>query len=407
MISHLRIENYQSHALTDIELSPTVTVFTGESDQGKTAVLRALRKVLRNTPTGDFFIRWNQKVCRVQVTVNGVDVERVVGTKKTGLNTYTVGVDAYNNFGTSVPEEVRIALGIADVQVFEKDKIDFNIHTQHEGEFLVGKSGVESLRGRIFARITGSDVVNRAIAKKNSDLRAAKQEIVRQREQQVLFQSEVDALAYVEQLGTILVLAEQQLASSLLLVDKIDTLSYVGDALYDVESQIRVATEELDVRPELSAQPLDDLTRKVITLRAILNDLRATFARIKVLRAVETLPAIDVQEVDVHTGRVKELQRILLELRTTWSKISRLTVIEKQDVSLDIQPVQEAQKRVVSVKELGTAVAELDEYIQTAQRQSVVNERAAVVAEQEYAALRQELGVCPTCDRPFEEEGHE
>ena len=363
MISRLRIENYQSHALTDIQLSPTVTVFTGESDQGKTAVLRALRKVVRNTPVGDFFIRWDQKACRVLVEVNGVAVERVVGVRNSGLNTYTVGADAYNNFGTSVPEEVRIALGVADVQVFDKDKIDFNIHTQHEGEFLVGQSGVEALRGRIFARITGSDVVNRAIVRVNSALRTVKQEIERQRVQRTALQADIDALAYVENLGALLSRVEQSSARCTQLVDVINELSSSSTALYELDCQIRDTQAEIDRRPEMDVRPVEELAARTTALRTVLS-----------------------------------------ELRTTWARIVRLKKFADHASVLDTQSLQEAQTRVQAVRVLQTELKTAEAQMQNTQTLMSLNDEQAAAAEAAYTKLRQELGVCPICEKPFEDE---
>lgn len=403
MISRLRIENYQSHALTDIQLSSTVTVFTGESDQGKTAVLRALRKVVRNTPVGDFFIRWGQKACRVLVEVNGVAVERVVGVRNSGLNTYTVDADAYNNFGTSVPEEVRVALGVADVQTFEKDKIDFNIHTQHEGEFLVGQSGVESLRGRIFARITGSDVVNRAIARVNGELRTLKQEIDRQRVQRTVLQTEIESLAYVEQLGILLGLAEQSLDNGLHLIDEIGILSNAGDALVETQDRLRDTQLELDVRPELDARGVDALAGQATVLRSALMDLRSTYNKLSPLWVVEQAPVVDAQELDTQVSHLTGMQTVLQDLRTTWSKIVRLKRVEDRAPVLDAQELLEIQTGMRVASAVYADLKSVEAQMENTQKLEWATAEQCASAEKAYADLRQELGVCPTCDRPFEE----
>ena len=64
-IRHLIIENFQSHAHTEIELAPSLTVLVGESDTGKSAVIRALRWLLLNEPRGREFIRAGTTECRV------------------------------------------------------------------------------------------------------------------------------------------------------------------------------------------------------------------------------------------------------------------------------------------------------------------------------------------------------
>ncbi|MCL6636233.1 MAG: ATP-binding protein, partial [Peptococcaceae bacterium] len=59
------MENFQSHRYTELVLAPTMTVLIGESDQGKSAVVRALRWLLYNRPQGADFMRVGADYCRV------------------------------------------------------------------------------------------------------------------------------------------------------------------------------------------------------------------------------------------------------------------------------------------------------------------------------------------------------
>ena len=46
MIKKISIKNFQSHINTEIELDPEVTIVTGDSNAGKTSVIRAIKWVL-------------------------------------------------------------------------------------------------------------------------------------------------------------------------------------------------------------------------------------------------------------------------------------------------------------------------------------------------------------------------
>lgn len=400
MITHLRIENYQSHALTDIDISPTVTVFTGESDQGKTAVLRAVRKVLRNSPTGDFFVRWGQKVCRVALTVDGVDVERTVGVKKSGLNTYTVGKDAYNNFGTSVPEDVRVALRVADVQTFDKDKIDFNVHTQHEGEFLVGKSGVEALRGRIFARATGSDVVNRAIVGKNAEIRALKQELDRKILQRRELQAKLDVLLPVRDAGALLVSVEDSYGTVLHLKSEIDTLQALGTELQTLSSAIQ-RTKVIEQVPPLIAQPVEDRLTRVLLAQRLYEEVRATHALLNRLRPLDTLPTFSVDGLETVVNSLVGLRNLFQELKTTWATVKRLRAMNLESMRFDLGGINVA----LNTRNACVALQEqlcLNE-MQMRETEAQLANNDVDVAQMEYEQAKTELAVCPLCERPFEE----
>jgi len=56
LIRSLEIENFQSHELTKLDLHKGLNVIVGPSDQGKSALIRALRWLCYNEPKGtDFF----------------------------------------------------------------------------------------------------------------------------------------------------------------------------------------------------------------------------------------------------------------------------------------------------------------------------------------------------------------
>ena len=55
MIQSLQINNFQSHKYSVMELHKGVNVIIGPSDSGKTTILRALRWLVWNRPSGDAF----------------------------------------------------------------------------------------------------------------------------------------------------------------------------------------------------------------------------------------------------------------------------------------------------------------------------------------------------------------
>jgi exonuclease SbcC len=56
-IKKLSLRNFQSHRETDLEFSPGLNIIVGPSDQGKSAIIRALRWLFYNEPRGTGFIR--------------------------------------------------------------------------------------------------------------------------------------------------------------------------------------------------------------------------------------------------------------------------------------------------------------------------------------------------------------
>jgi len=58
MLKTLRGENFQSWRELLMTLSPGVNVIVGESDAGKSAIMRMLRLLITNRPSGDAYRSW-------------------------------------------------------------------------------------------------------------------------------------------------------------------------------------------------------------------------------------------------------------------------------------------------------------------------------------------------------------
>ena len=117
MIQKLEIQNYQAHQNTTLNFSPGVNAIIGQSDSGKTSILRALRWVIENRPGGDAFrSSWGGKTS-VKITTGQNVIERVKD--KTTINTYALSTGkedlSFAAMGTSVPEEVQNALDINQI----------------------------------------------------------------------------------------------------------------------------------------------------------------------------------------------------------------------------------------------------------------------------------------------------
>ncbi len=117
MITHLHIENFQSHRDTQIDLGPGTNVIVGMSDSGKTAIVRALRWVVFNRPSGTSFrSRWGGDT-RVTITLySGVIVSRVRTSTK---NHYELRrgrrLEVLEAVGKDVPEPVAEALNLPEL----------------------------------------------------------------------------------------------------------------------------------------------------------------------------------------------------------------------------------------------------------------------------------------------------
>lgn len=128
MIEYVAVQNFQAHRKLKIEFDPRITTIVGPSDVGKSAIIRALRWAITNTPSGDSFKSTGTKGTTVTVGVDGHTVRR----KKGGsTNSYEVDGDASVSFGRGVPGPVASVFNMAAVCW----------QGQHDAPFWFGQTG--------------------------------------------------------------------------------------------------------------------------------------------------------------------------------------------------------------------------------------------------------------------------
>lgn len=170
MISELHIQNFQSHKDTTLEFDPGVNVIVGTSDSGKTSIIRALRLVMQNRPSGDAFVsKWIKKgtVSRVEMTVDG----DIVARQEYPTKQYELNDLEFRAFGLSVPEEISEALNMNET----------NLQGQLDSPFLLSSSpGEVAAHFNKVAHLnqidTGLQNVQRVIKTLTSDIEYNKQQ---------------------------------------------------------------------------------------------------------------------------------------------------------------------------------------------------------------------------------------
>ncbi|MGA0383378.1 MAG: AAA family ATPase [Flavobacteriaceae bacterium] len=131
MIDSLKIKNFQSHSETSLDFSPGVNVIIGDTDSGKTSILRAVGWLLNNRPRGSSFVRKGKKSCSVSIRTSRGLIERE---RKSSFNGYRVKSDSidasFTEVGTTVPSEILSVLRLGDI----------NTQSQLSSHFLIGMS---------------------------------------------------------------------------------------------------------------------------------------------------------------------------------------------------------------------------------------------------------------------------
>lgn len=160
MFKSLRLQDFQSHSDTYLDLDPHFNCFSGSGHSGKTAVVRALNLLLYN--------EWDSSWVtfgKLHCTITAVLQDNTILTRQKGekLNKYKITypegkIQMYENFGTTIPEEIQKVLKIFVVPLAGGDKIKLNLHTQFGSSSILDLSS--SNKARLFGKLTGLDILD-------------------------------------------------------------------------------------------------------------------------------------------------------------------------------------------------------------------------------------------------------
>lgn len=179
-VKSIDIENFQSHEKTHVDFNTGLNIIIGESNNGKTSILRAMDWVVDNQPLGTDFIMIGKNYCKVRITYdNNTYIERYRTLKDTGY--YRVGVidsngqeqyQEYKGFTNNVPVEVMNVHQMPKISITKNIETHLNKLSQLERPFLITENTNE--KAAAIGRITGTNVIDVAIKNTTTDIASDK-----------------------------------------------------------------------------------------------------------------------------------------------------------------------------------------------------------------------------------------
>jgi DNA repair exonuclease SbcCD ATPase subunit len=164
MIESAHIKNFQKHKDLKIEFTEGINVITGESDAGKSAVIRALRWVLENRPSGNKFKTKGtapSTSVNVEIIIDGEEISR---TKSTSKNEYFFQGETFKAMGSEVPEPISNFTNISSL----------NIQRQFDEHFLFQYP--DSKVSKMINDVSGMEEIIHALEETNRRVRKGKSE---------------------------------------------------------------------------------------------------------------------------------------------------------------------------------------------------------------------------------------
>lgn len=154
-------KNFQLHAEFSAVLDPHCTVFIGSNFKGKSAVLRGIKWVMTNRPTGMAMVgKWGKAAYAFGKL--WIDGHTIVRSRGEGINEYKIDGQVKLAPGVGVPQEIADLVNVSEV----------NFQGQHDGPywFLIPASEVS----RNLNDIINLSSIDESLAAAGADVRKAK-----------------------------------------------------------------------------------------------------------------------------------------------------------------------------------------------------------------------------------------
>jgi len=231
MIKSLKLQNFQSHKKTKLELSEGVNVIVGATDSGKSAIIRALRWLVWNRPTGEGFrSTWGGKTL-VEITSDNTQISR---SKDVSTNMYILDTSVYEAFGTDVPKEIADTLNINEI----------NLQQQLDSPFLLSSSPGEVAQH--FNRIAHLDQIDEGNRNVQKWIREINSAITHNEEQLEGLEVDLKKYEHLNKLETdIEVLEEMQRQ----MITKVTSKNKLQGIIHDLQ-EINSAIDQLELITE-------------------------------------------------------------------------------------------------------------------------------------------------------------
>lgn len=159
-ITKLKLVNFQSYENETIKFDPLFNVILGESRNGKTAILRSIRWILENRPTGRNLIRKGEKFAEATIYLeNGTEVTRFISASENG---YTIKYpDGKTDSGnTKMLPLVQHVCGFKNRVIDSTLSLPVNFMRQGLGWYMIGDELTSTQRARVMGSLQHTNIAD-------------------------------------------------------------------------------------------------------------------------------------------------------------------------------------------------------------------------------------------------------
>ena len=406
----LKITNFQSHTNSELDILPNaVNVIVGETDAGKSAIIRSIELLARNRPSGDKYRTHGTKETRVEW-------KGVTRVRDNTAGSYIVDGVEYKALRSEVPRQVTEKLQLSEI----------NFRPQHAAYFLLNDSpGAVARAMNELADLGLIDYTTAEIKRQrgqNAALIEVKAKDLEKREE------EVKSLAWAVDADIDLAVIEEVESARELTIKVVDELSSITRQLQELE-------DRLNSYPDFDSSKVDDriVELKDITLDVIsglvgevedcliklggypdfdgdrLSEIHTQISDNSLVEMIQIIDKLEEYDNDlklcpdpaddiavlggIEFADCDELRELLVKIEEiesrTWPDNDWAADIE--EIEMRVESWKRVQENVGTLVELFEKLYKVGEMVE----QKIVSEEQATEI---FNNLLEECGVCPLCN---------
>lgn len=387
MLTRITLINWEGYIHCVIDFSKIVTMFKGESNNGKSSVFRAFMFVFLNK-FKEKNINFDAEECSVEIELDGHIIKRVRNRKT--KNEYWLDGKCFKAFGKDIPQEIKEIFQMADI----------NYEWQYDSRpFLLGTSG-----GAVATKINtfvNLEKIDTSLKKVNSLLRASNRDLEQQKTSSMELYNECEQLKWVDeaitQLEDIKVVDNQHVA----LVEELERLDVLSKATQAVNKDL----EQIETVPLEQIEDLQSLVnlekdyKDKETIVGLITDIKNEI--VFVSEQLEKISLIEETELDdfqsscdnfrKESETIDSIADCISQYKVVNDGLDKLVIIPKISLARYEYSLKSFEKLQDGIKGIADLV---DEYRETFNIMCFCDEKLCSY-KQEYEELAPDR--CPLC----------
>ena len=423
MLKKLHIQNFQSHKSTTIDFTNGLNVIIGQSDGGKSSIIRAISAVCYNTWDSDS-MRVGETCCKITLETDKGIVTLTKDTKNK-INAYN-GIRFQDNeqflfqsVGVSVPQIVNEITGMSPLKIADTAVDIPNIMYQLDKHYMLaqvsGKSCTSNLIARIFDKVIGLGGMEQLISQISSSMINDKKQITKK-------------MAEADQLRNGLVDEYDLIQKELNIKTAKKLKKEISQLQFNVEKIQTLIDNYNNLQIKLNSIDSTYIDLDVGFVKTLLNDLTNTIKKLQIIENIEsksnqlnnnlnTCQSIINSYCDLDRNKIEQIKQICNKLYVadkTVSKYNSLVsslnqanqILEKYidlaDAEGLLQNVKQICNKLYIADKTNSKFSQKSCQLNDIKEQIILYENQYKQFYEKLETIKRENKVCPLCGNSFQ-----